>query len=431
VNLALLIALCLLMLALFNAAEMVIVSADRHKLTDRSRRGERGAATALKLLEHPDRALATTLTGTNVFLVLGTVLTTSRLLPRYGDGAAWIAVGVITPLVILLGGIVPKSFAQPRADRLAGPAARFLWFSEWMFYPLVAVTAFFARVLSRPFGGVPPLQGMITRDELRLILQMSRSGSDVEAHERAMVRRVFHFGEKKVVDIFRPLVHVVALPEESACRDVAALASSSGYSRYPVYRERIDHVVGFLHVIDTVGQSPDAPIQPFMRKALYAPELMPIDELMRKFQEAGTSFAVVVDEYGGVTGIVTAEDVVEEVVGEIEDEYDRGMEYYKKIDSGVFLVPGRMEVGRFEEEMGISLPRGDYSTLGGMLTSLAGRIPAAGESFEVPGAGFTVAAASERAVKEVRVRLVGRPAGAPYDDEDGEGPGMESWEGSD
>ena len=105
------------MQALFNGAEMVIVSADRHKLMERSRRGERGAKIALKLLEHPDRALATTLTGTNIFLVLGTVLTTSRLLPRYGDGAAWIAVGVITPLVILLGGIVPKSFAQPRGER--------------------------------------------------------------------------------------------------------------------------------------------------------------------------------------------------------------------------------------------------------------------------------------------------------------------------
>jgi len=152
---------------------------------------------------------------------------------------------------------------------------------------------------------------------------------------------------------------------------------------------------------------------------------------MRKFQEAGTAFAVVVDEYGGVTGIVTAEDVVEEVVGEIEDEYDRGMEYYKKISPGEFLVPGRMEVGRFEEEMRVYLPDGDYSTIGGMLISLAGRIPAEGETFSVPGAEFTVAAASERAVKEVRVRLADRPAGEPYPEEDGEGPGSDLWEESD
>ena len=425
------ISFCLLMQALFNGAEIILVSADRHKLADRSRSGERGAASALELLEHPDRALATTLAGQNIFVVLGTVLTTSHLLPSYGGKAAWIAVGVITPLVILLGGIVPKSFAQPRADRLAVPAARVIRFSERVLYPIVSVTAFFARILSRPFGGVAPLYGIVTREELRLILQMSRSGTDLEAHERTMVRRVFHFGEKKVGDIFRPLVHVVALPEEGTCREAAALASSSGYSRYPVYRDRIDHVVGFLHVIDTVGQPADAPIRPLMRKALYVPELMPIDELMRKFQEAGTAFAVVVDEYGGVTGIVTAEDVVEEVVGEIEDEYDRGMEYYRKIPSGEFLVPGRMEVGRFEEEMRVSLPDGDYSTLGGMLTSLAGRIPAEGETFSVPGAEFTVAAASERAVKEVRVRLTGRPAGEPYPEEDGEGPGSDLWEESD
>lgn len=430
-NLVLLIAFCLLMEGLFTGAEMVLVSADRHKLTDGLRRGERGAATALKLLEHPDRALATTLTGTNIFVVLSTVFTTSHFLPRYGDHATWIAVAVITPLVILLGEVVPKSFAQPRADRLAGPAARFIWFAQMALYPLVSVAAFIARVLSRPFGGAPPLYGIVTREELRLILQTSRSGSDLEAHERTMVRRVFHFGEKKVGDIFRPLVHVVALPEGGTCRDAAALASTSGYSRYPAYRDRIDHVVGFLHVIDIVGQPAGAPIRPLMRKTLFVPELMPVDELMRKFQEAGTSFAVVVDEYGGVTGIVTAEDVVEEVVGEIEDEYDRGMEYYKKTPSGEFLVPGRMEVGRFEEEMGISLPEGDYSTLGGMLISLAGRIPSEGEAFSVPGAEFTVAAATERAVKEVRVRLTDRPSGPPYPEEDEEGPGSDLWEESD
>jgi putative hemolysin len=430
VELILAISFCLLMQGLFNGAEIILVSVDRHKLSDRSRSGERGAATALKLLEHPDRALAATLAGQNIFVVLGTVLTTSYLLPHYGDKAPWIAVGVISPLVILLGGVVPKSFAQPRADRLAGPAARFIRFSEMVLYPLVSVAAFIARILSRPFGGAPPLQGIVTREELRLILQMSRSGSDLEAHERTMVRRVIHFGEKAVGDIFRPLVHVVALPEESTCRDAAALASLSGHSRYPVYRDRIDHVVGFLHVIDTVGEPPEAPILPLMRKALYVPELMPIDELMRKFQNAGTAFAVVVDEYGGVTGIITVEDVVEEVVGEIEDEYDQGMEYYKEIPSGEFLVPGRMEVVRFEEEMRISLPDGDYSTLGGMLISLAGRIPAEGESFTVPGAEFTVAAASERAVKEVRVRFTGQSTEASYSEEDGESSGMEPWEES-
>jgi CBS domain containing-hemolysin-like protein len=209
----------------------------------------------------------------------------------------------------------------------------------------------------------------------------------------------------------------VALPEEAVCRDAALLASRSGYSRYPVYRERIDRVVGFLHVLDAVGSPPDAPVLPLLRKALFVPELMPIDELMRRFQAERTSFAVVVDEFGGVTGIVTAEDVVEEVVGEIEDEYDRGMEYYKKIAPDEFQVPGSMEIRRFEEELGASLPAGDYSTVGGMIISLAGRIPAAGERFAVPGVAFTVARATERAVKEVRAKLSSRRenAGEPVE----------------
>jgi CBS domain containing-hemolysin-like protein len=402
------IAFCLLMEGLFTGAEMVLVCADPHKLTERARRGDRGAQIALLLLSRPEHAISTTLTGTNLFVVLSTVIATSRFLPRFGSHAELLAVAVITPLVILLGEIVPKSFAQSRADALSGGAARFVWYAGFALYPFVAAVSFFARVISKPFGGVPPVHGMVTREELRLILQVSRVGSDVETHERTMVRRVFTFGETKVADIFRPLAQVVALPEEAVCREAALLASRSGYSRYPVYRERIDRVVGFLHVLDAVSGPPDAPILPLLRKALFVPELMPIDELMRKFQAERTSFAVVVDEFGGVTGIVTAEDVVEEVVGEIEDEYDRGMEYYKKIAPDEFMVPGSMEIRRFEEELGASLPAGDYSTVGGMLISLAGRIPAAGERFAVPGAVFTVARATERAVKEVRAKLSSR-----------------------
>ncbi|GAB4371970.1 MAG: hemolysin family protein [Deltaproteobacteria bacterium] len=423
------IAVSLFLQGLFNGAEMILVAADRHKLAERARGGNRGASVALRLLENPDRALATTLTGTNIFVVLATVLATSRLLPRFGEWAAWVSIGVVTPLVVLFGGIVPKTFAQARANRLAGAAARFIRVSEVVLYPVVALVTFFSRLLSRPFGGIPPLRGIVTREELRLILSTSRSGSDVEAHERAMVRRVFDFGETEVADIFRPLVQVVALPESATCRDAAALSARWGYSRYPVYRERIDHVVGYLHLIDVVGRDPDEPILPLMRKALYVPEVMPIDELLRRFQEAGVSFAVVVDEYGGVTGIVTAEDVVEEVVGEIEDEYEPAIEYYKRIAPGEFLVLGRMEVDRFAKEIGVRLPEGEYSTVGGMLIAMAERIPRAGEEFRVRGVRFTVEEATERAVKKVRVRLP-EPAGESSGD-GGWDSGEYEWEGSD
>lgn len=406
------IAFCILMEGLFTGAEMVLISADRHKLTERARSGDAGAQIALDLLSRPDRTLATTLSGTDLFVVLSTVLTASYMLPRVGSHAEWATVGVVAPLVILFGEIVPKTFARPRADALAGAAARFVRAAQICLYPLVEAVSFLGRLLSRPFGGVPPLHDVVTREELRLILQVSRVDSDVETHEQTMVRRVFTFGETKVADIFRPLSQVVALPEGAVCREAALLAARSGYSRYPVFRERIDRVVGFLHILDVVGSPPDAPVLPLLRKALFVPELMPIDELMRKFQEERTSFAVVVDEFGGVTGLVTAEDVVEEVVGEIEDEYDRGMEYYKKIAPNEFLVPGSMEVRRFEEEMGAPLPEGEYSTVGGMLISMAGKIPAAGDRFAVPGAVFTVARSTDRAVKELRVTLHSRREGA-------------------
>jgi CBS domain containing-hemolysin-like protein len=405
VELALAIAVCLLMEAIFTGSEMVLISADRHKLVERARRGDRGAEIALDLLDRPEHAIATTLTATNIFVVLSTVLTTSRMLETSGRNASLLAIAIVTPLVILLGEIVPKSFAVPRADRLVGGAARIIRYAGYPLWPIVAVVSFLGRVLAKPFGGGQPIHGAVTRDELRLILKMSRSGSDVEPHERAMVRRVFHFGELAVGDIRRPLQQVVALPEEASCRDAARLAARNGYSRYPVYRERLDQVVGFLHVLDTLGKPPDSPIRPLLRKALFVPELMPVDELMGAFRRAATSFAAVVDEVGGVTGIVTAEDVVEEVVGEIEDEYDRRRDTVRKAGEGSWLVSARTELPRVEEAVGVRLPRGEYATLGGLLIALAGRIPSPGESFDVPGAHLTVVRSSDRAVAQVRIRI--------------------------
>jgi CBS domain containing-hemolysin-like protein len=405
VELALAIMACLLMEGIFTGAEMVLISADRNKLMERARRGDGGAVIALELLGRPDKAIATTLTGTNIFVVLSTVLTTSRLLPALGPRASLAAIAIVTPLVILLGEIVPKSFAVPRADRLAGSAARFIRVAGYPLYPIVAVVSFLGRLFAKPFGGTEPIHGAVTREDLRLILKMSRAGSDVEPHERTMVRRVFHFGELIVGDIHRALPQVAALPETATCRDAALLAARSGYSRYPVYRDRLDHIVGFLHVLDTVGKNPGEPVQPLLRKALFVPELMHVDDLMAAFRKAATSFAVVVDEFGGVTGIVTAEDVVEEVVGEIEDEYDRGRETPRKVGEGSFLVSARTELARLEESVGIRPPHGDYTTLGGLLIDLAGKIPAAGESYRIPGAVLTVVRASDRAVTQVRIRI--------------------------
>src|SRR5512139_1080263 len=147
-----LVALCLLLEGLFTGSEMVLVSADRHRLQERSRRGERGARLALFLFSRPDRVLATTLTATNILVVLSTVMVTSRLLPRFGEHAEWVAVGVVTPLVIVLGEVVPKSFARPRADRLVSVAARIVRMGEISLYPLVAAVSWVARTLSAPFG---------------------------------------------------------------------------------------------------------------------------------------------------------------------------------------------------------------------------------------------------------------------------------------
>jgi CBS domain containing-hemolysin-like protein len=413
-SLVLLITVCLLFEGLYTGSEMVIVAADRNRLHERARRGEKGAASALALLERPEKAIAVCLTGTNFFVVLSSVAVTSTLLPAFGDGASWIAAAVVTPLVVLFGEILPKSVAVTRADRLVVPATRLVRATRWILFPVVEPAFLLGQGVARLFGGgTEGGGGSPDREELRLLLQASREDTDMAPEERVMVRRVFRFGERRVRDIYRPLAEVAAIPAGVTCREAAREAARHGYSRYPVYRDRPDRVTGFLHVLDVVGQPPDSSIQPLVRKCLFVPEVMPVDDLMRRFRTAGTSFASVVDEFGGVSGIVTAEDVVEEVVGEIEDEYDEEVDYHGKAGEREFTVPGRLDVVRLEEMTGLSLPKGEYASVGGMVTALAERIPSEGESFEAGGALFTVVRATERAVKQVRVRLPEPGAGGP------------------
>src|SRR3990172_3001268 len=175
-EIVLLVAFCLLMEALFTGSEMALVSADRHKLTERSRRGDRGAKRALDFLAKPERALAITLTATNVFVVFSSVVVPSRLLPRFGEYAPLVAVLLVTPLVIVLGEVVPKTFVRPRADRLVSAAGRIVRMGEIFLYPLVAAVSWAARTLSAPFGGIPPVRALVTREELALLLPASRGG---------------------------------------------------------------------------------------------------------------------------------------------------------------------------------------------------------------------------------------------------------------
>jgi CBS domain containing-hemolysin-like protein len=220
-----------------------------------------------------------------------------------------------------------------------------------------------------------------------------------------MINRIFDFTKTRVKEGMVPLIEVKALDEENTVGDAINLIASQGHSRIPVYRERVDNIIGVVNSFDLfTAPRTEEKLGKLIRSCFYVPESKPIDELLLEFQRSGNHIAVVVDEYGGAVGIITIDDILEEIVGEIRDEYDTEEEMIVHLKNDQFLINGRMEIDQINERLGLNLPRGSYETLGGFLLELFGHIPSQGERVQYQNLTFTVLRASDRLIREVRVK---------------------------
>jgi len=367
--------------------------------------GQRGAKLALKLLARPEYFLATTLVGANMLAMANTVLVTALLLQKWGPSGEWAAMLLLPPLLLIVGEITPKSIGRQQATRLVlrlGPA---VWVVSWIFYPLTFIFALVSRAVLLVTGRRrTSLLPFITREDLRLVVQKSGPEVDLETQERLIIHRILQFSLRTVKEVMVPLVRVTAVPNTLTIGQALEEFRSAPYARFPVYHRRIDNLVGVLHSLDLLGEEQlHRPIKPFVRPLIYVPEIKKIDRLLTEMQRSGTHLAGVVDEYGGTVGIVTIEDLLEEIVGEIADEFDQEVTPYRKLGEGHYLINTRMEIGALNEALHLDLPSGDYETLAGFLISQLGDLPRPGERIKYRNLKFTVRQAESRALKEVEL----------------------------
>jgi putative hemolysin len=227
---------------------------------------------------------------------------------------------------------------------------------------------------------------------------------DLEGKERIFIHRILQFSLRTVKEVMVPLIRVTAIPDTLTVGQALEEFRTSRFSRLPVYHRRIDNLIGVLHDFDLLGEdAPDRPIRAFMRPVTYVPELKKIDRLLAEMQRQGNHLAVVVDEYGGAVGIVTIEDLLEEIVGEITDEFDQEVAPFKKLGEGHYLISARTEIKALNEALHLDLPTGDYETLAGFLIAELGDLPRAGEHLQYRNLKFTVRQAEARSVKEVEL----------------------------
>lgn len=401
---------CILAEGLFSGSEIAIVSASKIKLNHLAQSGSKPAQLIQRLLQQPAKLLSTTLVGTNVSTVVATALATSLLSQTYPQRAGLYATLVIFPLTLIFGEIIPKTIYYQHRNKIVLMLA----------YPLKAISIVLAPVVSVMNGLVGLLLGLlntdvkleqlfVTKEELRLLVAQDKKGEMLERVEREMIDRVFEFGDTLVKEALVPLIDVIGIDREASINQVINLLQEKGFSRFPVYYERVDNIVGVINVFDLIyAKEGESDLTRFIAPAYYVPETMRIGDLLKEIQQRGIQLAIVVDEYGNNQGIVTLEDILEEIVGEIQDEYDAERQLYHVSDDGSYVMDARMELDHIREKLGLELPEGDFETLGGLVLHLIKKIPDPGEKIIVGNLELTVLKADGRSIKKIKlVKLSG------------------------
>jgi len=380
------IGVAMLVTALLSASEMAFIAANRVRI-------------------RPERMLSAAMMGVTVAHITASSLATWALLPVAGGWAAALATIILVPLMLVFGEVIPKAVASEWATALLLRLYRVLEITAVILSPVtwgarVLVTGVLVALGLRTSGA----RQFVSREELKLLLQLEPEEADVTSSEAEMIDKIFDLGDTAVREVMVPLVDVAALPETAAPDEAVRLMQESGFSRIPVFTDRVINVVGVVTAMDLLRRGADAPdLKSLMRPATYVPETKRIDDLLREMQKARLQMAVVIDEYGGAVGIVTVEDIVEQVVGEIQDEHDRTGATVERLPDGSYRVAGREGVQDLNDALDWDLPTGDFETVAGLVLATVHRIPLVGEEFQVGRYTFTVLEADQRRILTVRI----------------------------
>jgi putative hemolysin len=407
------IVILLLIKGFFSGSEIALVNSDKVKLTARANQGHRGAREVLKLFKTPDLLLGTTLVGTNIATVALTTLVTVLFVNLFGVHGDLYAFLVFTPILLILGEIVPKSIFQQKSDVVAPIAIYPLKVFSTIFYPVIIVFSRIARLLARVLGGGKVEQNLfMTREQIRSVVEMSERTSSIDAFDRGRIRRVIRFSDTTVGEAMIPISEVTAINHNRNIMRAIATVRRRGYNRLPVYKGNISNITGIatLTTWDLMEKSTtQKTLDDLTKPAHYVLQLQTIDELLPILRQREDHMAVVVDEYGSATGIITMEDIVEEVVGDIDVGYDfeeylpRRKRAVETLEDNSYLVDSRLSVSEVNDLLEINLNTKASYTIGGLVMNELGHIPDYGESMVDQGYKFSVQERTDKAILKLKI----------------------------
>ncbi len=385
-----------------------MMSLSRGKVRNLVEEGHKQGRWLERLVEQPNRLLGTVLFGNNLTNIMASTIATGVFIYYFGSNGIAIATVVMTLFILLVAEIIPKTYAAHNSERVALRFAFFLEASARIFYPVVRVLTWFGVGIIRLFGARAEGGRLLTEEEIRSMVEVGEEEGLLEADERQMIQGIFDLGETVAREVMVPRIDVNALPDTAPLREAWDAVIHWGHSRLPVFRKTIDDVVGVIYARDILAylkeRDPQTPIGELARPVLYIPETKKVDELLADFRRQRTQIAVVLDEYGGTAGIVTIEDLLEEIVGEIQDEYDQEDQPIRQLDDGVIDVAGMVQLEEVNDILDVDLPHEDFDTVGGLILHLLGRAPVEGEIVRWDNLEFTVSKVVGRRVARVIIK---------------------------
>jgi putative hemolysin len=388
-----LLVVCLLFSAFFSGSETAFISLQRVHLEYLISSNVKGAKNVAGLIERPERFLSVVLFGNTLVNAAAAALATSMAVHWWGNQwGVTIATIVLTVILLIFCEVTPKTIANQHSERLSLLLHRPLQFISWLFTPFVIALSWISAGFTTFAGGTPVARSIISDEEIRTMISVGRKEGTVEEDEAKMLHKVFDFGDRPVYEVMVPRLEVTALPQGSTVADFLKLYAEKPLSRFPVYQDNLDNIVGVLSIKDVLmarargSISNDSSIDDLVRPAYFAPESKHTNELFFDMRDNNYRMAVVIDEYGGTAGIVSLTRLVEEIVGEVGDEMAAVEKDYEIINEYTFQIDGSMRIDEANKEMELKLPENEeYETVAGFILSLLGHIPRRNEQLRYKG----------------------------------------------
>jgi len=390
----------------FSGSETALLSLDKLRMRFLQQKEHPGADKLAALLDNPDRLLSGILVGNNLVNIAASVIATGLFVSYFGEQGEWLTILILTPILLIFSEICPKTYAAQYPEKMSFLVLNPIRLVVWLLTPIILIVSSISHLLTSFMRKKAAESLSVSEDEIKAMIEIGEESGTVAAEQRKMLHGIFDLSETRVRDIMIPRTEVTGIDLSATFQEVLSVACQTRHSRFPVFSEDLDNIVGVIHskdILDYVAQTEKFDLKELSRPPYYVPESKRIGVLLQRFKKKHEHLAIVVDEYGGMEGIVTLEDVVEEIVGEIHDEYEIEELDFKQLGKGHYLIDAAMPLRELNRRFDLTIPDEHVTTLAGHLMQVMGKIPVEGDSCEEENLLFRVRRMEDRRIEEVEM----------------------------